>query len=112
MSDVTANRTRRSKRDQIRDFFVANIGKCFSTAQLHAQFGTAFRTRVSDLNKDQDCLIFIRNIVQRSAHGERSWYYAEWRSSPQSPQPQQPVIPSTDTFPEFGDLTPEPRWPD
>ena len=104
MVDFSPSRSRVSKREQIRAFFLANLKQSFSTAELHTRFGTAFRTRVSDLNHDDDCPIVIRNVVRCSADGERSWYYAEWRSA----------LPATENY-ESGllfDVSPEPRYPD
>jgi hypothetical protein len=71
-------RTRESRRDQVLAFFRQHVGESFRTADLHAEFGSAFRSRVSDLNRDPACPIAIRNHVERLPNGtESSVYWAE-----------------------------------
>ena len=52
---------RASKKQEIREFFCMHLGQKFGTAFLHARFGTSFRTRVSELNRDPECPITICN---------------------------------------------------
>ncbi len=72
---------RESRRDQVLAFFCQHIGESFRTAALHAEFGSAFRSRVSDLNRDPACPITIRNHVEHLPTGtDSSCYWAEWNS--------------------------------
>ena len=69
-----------TKRDLILRFFSDRLEIRFRTDDLHLRFGTAFRTRVSELNRDPDSPISIRNQTERLADGkEASWYWAELR---------------------------------
>jgi hypothetical protein len=76
--EVLAHRA--TKREEIAEFFTANLGQRFGSSELHVRFGTSFRTRVSDLNKDSSSPIVVRNQVDAQASGsEHSFYWAEWR---------------------------------
>jgi hypothetical protein len=75
---------RQSRRKQILYFFQTHLGTRFATAELHERFGTSFRTRVSELNRDVACPIKIRNEVgvisaERGQLREQSVYWAEPR---------------------------------
>jgi hypothetical protein len=98
--------SRANRREQIRQFFLGNIATSFPTLELHCRFGSAFRGRVSEINRDPDCPISIKNCCERLEDGgEASWYFSELRAQPAQ---------STTLF-ESGllfDLTPEPRYPD
>lgn len=77
---------RQSASAKIVEFFSANLGQCFPTSELHWKFGSGFRTRVSELNRDPDCLIRIFNDTTpgRNENGqpcEKSVYWAELRAS-------------------------------
>jgi hypothetical protein len=85
---------RRSKRQLIEGFFAESPGKRYSSANLHARFGSSFRTRVSEINRDSDSPIQIFNETCSTETGEASVYWAELRSKPR-------------VFPEFGDLSPD-----
>lgn len=98
-----------SKRDQILAFFCQRIGRGFRTDELHAQFGTAFRTRAAELNRDPDCVITIRNHTEHLPDGREGSYYRAERRSPR--HPRQPTVATTGTFPEFDDLAPGPFTP-
>jgi len=79
---------RRSRRVQILEFFLARLGERFGTAELQSHFGSAFRTRVSELNRDLLCPIRILNesTAARDERGEpceRSVYWAELRPDEQ-----------------------------
>ncbi len=74
---VHANRE--TKRDLICTFFEQRLGVKFSSAALHGRFGSSFRTRVSELNRDPDCTINIRNKVDFIEGSEQSVYWAEPR---------------------------------
>jgi hypothetical protein len=79
---------RGSRRTEIREFFLAHLGERFSSAELHTRFGSAFRTRASELNRDSACPIHIRNktSVGRDERGqprEQSSYWAELRAPAQ-----------------------------
>ena len=73
-SPVSAQR-RTSKAGAIVIFFVANLRVKFRTDELHERFGTSFRTRVSELNRNPACPITIHNRTIDDA----SWYWAEPR---------------------------------
>lgn len=67
---------RKSKKAQIRDHFAENLGRRYSSAEMHARWGSAFRTRVSDINRDPFEGIRIMNEVTTSTGGEeRSVYW-------------------------------------
>jgi hypothetical protein len=70
----------------IEAFFLEHLGERFRTSVLHERFGPAFRTRVSELNRDPICTIRILNETSagrddRGQSCERSVYWAELRSS-------------------------------
>jgi len=97
---------RESKRDQIRAFFSEHMGERFPTIDMHIKFGSAFRSRTSEINNDRNCAIVIRNYTQRLPDGrEISCYWAEPKFL------QHSDVASSDTFPEFGDLAPESEYP-
>lgn len=105
--DTRTQIARKSRRDQVLAFFSAHIGESFPTADLHVVFGSAFRTRTSELNRDPDCPIRVHNHTERSPDGqETSFYWAAWRI------PQEPSVETAGTFPEFGDLSPRERYPE
>jgi hypothetical protein len=75
------SQTRESRRDRIVAFFCAHVGERFPTDYLHGQFGPAFRSRVSEMNRDPECSIRVFNYTARRADGtELSCYWAEWNS--------------------------------
>lgn len=67
-------------------------------------FGSAVRTRISEINRDARRRIIIRNQVTFQDGEEHSVYWAEKRLVPRA-------LPSTTPqllcFPEFGDMAPE-----
>jgi hypothetical protein len=73
---TTAEQIRRSKRQLIEEFFTLNLGKCFPSAEMHAKFGSAFRTRVSEINRDPHSKI---QIVNETSSTDRSVYWAKRR---------------------------------
>lgn len=72
---------RLTKRQQIELFFSENPGRRFSSPDLHARFGSAFRTRVSEINRSPESVVIIRNEVTFGDGAEQSMYWAERRSS-------------------------------
>jgi hypothetical protein len=52
---------RRSKRDLLYDFFRARLHQPVNSFDLHVQFGTAVRARISEINSDPASDIVIRN---------------------------------------------------
>lgn len=88
---------RHSKRQRILNLFAQNLGKRYDSRDLHGMFGTAFRSRVSELNLDSECPIRIVNETTSTDEGEMSVYWGEARH-PES---------------LFGNLSPERyRYPD
>ena len=71
---------RESKKQQIEAFFGANLGKKFSSRWLHGQWGSALRTRISDINLDPAAKITIHNEVGWEDNvGETSLYWSALR---------------------------------
>ena len=68
---------RDSKKRQIYRFFADNLGRHFSTAELHQRFGTSFRTRVSEINRDPQSEIKICNKYALVGAVEMSTYWGE-----------------------------------
>lgn len=87
---------RQSKRQRILNLFAQNLGKRYESRNLHGMFGTFFRTRVSEINLDPNSPIRIVNETISTNDVEASVYWAELRQANSL----------------FGDLTPEPRYPD
>lgn len=75
---------RLTKRQQIESFFAENPGRRFSSADLHARFGSAFRTRASEINRSSESMVIIHNETTFADGAEQSVYWAEQRpnSSP------------------------------
>jgi hypothetical protein len=78
-------RARRSRRTQIEEFFLEHLGERFDTNLLHQRFGTSFRARASDINRNPAApiQIFNKTSVGRDTLGqacERSVYWAELRT--------------------------------
>jgi hypothetical protein len=72
---------RQSKRKKIEHLFRTNIGHRFSSAWLHAQFGSSFRARASEVNLDANSEIVIRNAFyfDREEGAEISTSWSELR---------------------------------
>jgi hypothetical protein len=100
---------RKSKRLEILTFFVANLRKRVGTGELHARFGTSFRTRVSELRHDPSCPIVINNATDRD---DSSVYWAVPRQ--EAEQQRAVTTESVALAPGslFGDLSPARRYPD
>jgi hypothetical protein len=96
---------RQSKRERIANLFAQNLGKRYESPTLHGMFGSSFRTRVSEINRDPSSPIRILKETVSLDDGETSVYWAELRK----PEFQKPAV-----APEslFDDLRPEPRYPD
>ena len=89
-SSVDRHAARCSRRVRIREFSISHLGERFTTANLHCRFGSAFRTRVSELNRDLSCPIQILNEStagrgERGESCERSVYCSEPLRSEQPP---------------------------
>ena|SRR5579864_7367774 len=78
---VDVNSHRQSKRELICAFFEQHLDVKFSSAALHGRFGSSFRTRVSELNRDPNCAITIKNQVHFIDGSEQSVYWAEPRTT-------------------------------
>ncbi len=74
-------RKRRKKKLAVEEFFSANLGIRFPTMELHQKFGTAVRTRISDVNRDPEAILTIHNKhwFDEIAQVEMSEYWAELR---------------------------------
>jgi hypothetical protein len=77
---ATVATIRRSKKQQIADFFLANVGVKFASSEMHSRWGTAFRTRAGEITRDESFPIVIRNEVLVKGQQERSRYWSEWRA--------------------------------
>jgi hypothetical protein len=95
---VLVSAHRRGKREQILQWFSANLGERVSSPLLHARYGSSFRTRVSELNRDVTSPIVIRNNVTFLDGEERSVYWSEPRAL--SDGPQQNAEQQSALFPE------------
>lgn len=85
---------RQSKRQCIVNLFAQHLGKRYESRNLHGMFGTSFRTRVSDINRDPASPIRIFNETISTDDRETSVYWAEAR-------------PMHDAKSLFGDLAPD-----
>jgi hypothetical protein len=75
-------RRRATKRDEIEKFFLDHLGVRFSTYRLHAIFGSAFRSRVSEINRSDNSPITIQNEVDPQTDGaEHSVYWSTRREA-------------------------------
>lgn len=77
---------RTSRRAAIEEFFRTHLRIEFRSAVLHQRFGSAFRTRVSEINRDPHASIRISNrpAVGRGVDGrpsEGSIYWGELRDT-------------------------------
>jgi hypothetical protein len=103
------SRQRATRRDAILSYFCAHVGERFPTADMHFRFGSAFRSRCSELNRSETSPITIHNHVERLPDGtESSCYWAEWKNS-------QPTIAWAQTSVQeslFGDTSATPEYPD
>lgn len=70
------SRVRTTKKERIYALFCENVGRKFNSAYLHATFGSAFRSRVSDINNDPASVIRIVNRVNTKDDGEVSVYWS------------------------------------
>lgn len=76
---IEIDQKRQTKRELIQEFFMSNLGKKFGTREMHYQWGTAFRTRVSEINNDSNAPIVIKNEMKwnKILKQEESCYFAE-----------------------------------
>ena len=84
MDGRIASRVRKNRRESIKSFLGEHLGERFSSTDLHLRFGTAFRARVSEINRDPSSRIRIKNKtgVVKDTGGdltERSVYWSEVR---------------------------------
>jgi len=74
---------RKTKREQITEFFVQNLGSRFRTDVLHRMFGPSFRTRVSEINRSESCPLRIVHVagteLLNGLPTQVNDYYAEWK---------------------------------
>jgi hypothetical protein len=73
---------RRNKRDLLAEEFRARLHEPISSPELHSKFGSAVRTRISELNRDPDGELLIRNYTYCTPAGEVSIYTATRRPTP------------------------------
>lgn len=96
-----ATKIRQSRRAAIEAFFLQHLGERSSTTTLHERFGSAFRTRVSEINRNRASAICILNKtnVAKGALGqpcEHSIYWAELRASAAEPAKPDTLKPATE----------------
>src|SRR5215469_3742047 len=84
ISPASVTVVRRNKREQIRDFFAQRLNQPFRSMAMHIMFGTGFRGRISELNRDPDCPITIKNETRLTPEGELSLYVAIPRGIPET----------------------------
>lgn len=71
---------RDSKRARLEQLFLAYMGRQFSSKHLHGLYGSSVRTRISELNRDPNCPIKIKNRTVSGTDGsEVSFYWSEKR---------------------------------
>ena len=70
---------RQTKRQQIEAWFAEHPGIRLSTRDCHARWGTAFRTRVSEINRSQFASVTIHNHTGRVGNIEESYYWGTTR---------------------------------
>jgi hypothetical protein len=71
---------RESKRDAIREFFLKHLGSPMGTTICHELFGPSFRSRLSELNRDPNEQLRVRNVTTSGKDGiERSVFVSEIR---------------------------------
>jgi hypothetical protein len=80
---------RKNKRDQLYAHFRERLHQPQNSIELHVRFGTSVRTRISEINRDPDTDIVIRNHTYCTDRGEVSLYTAAPR------------------YTLFGDISPE-----
>ena len=73
-------RLRSSKRAAIAEWFADHPGLRVSTGECHAKWGTAFRTRVSEINRDPTATVTICNHTSRCGNIEESCYWGHLRN--------------------------------
>jgi hypothetical protein len=66
---------RDSSRARVEAFFGDNIGIKFSTKFLHHRFGSAFRTRKSEINRDPFSSIHIKKECDVTKQGDERFRY-------------------------------------
>jgi hypothetical protein len=67
---------RETKRQKIEKFFTDHLGDLMESPAMHFRFGSSFRTRVSEINRDALCPIRIENVVVFVGKEERSSYWS------------------------------------
>jgi len=83
---------RASKRSKLIEFFRAQLGRPIPSIELHMQFGTAVRARISEINRGSEGELVIENHICLTPNGEISSYTASLRSGPPTlfPLPARP----------------------
>ena len=74
-----ALKLRATKRQQIEAWFAEHPGLRLSTWDCHARWGTAFRTRASEINRDSKATVTIHNHTGRIGNVEESYYWGTKR---------------------------------
>lgn len=67
---------RETKRGQIERYFADHLGELISSRALHMKYGSSVRTRISEINRDQDSSIRIENEVRFTENVEQSTYWS------------------------------------
>jgi len=72
---------RRSKGAQLHVYFRERLHQPQNSMELHVRFGTSVRARISEINRDPNSDIVIRNLTYCTPAGEVSLYTAAPRGS-------------------------------
>lgn len=72
---IDSPENRKSMRQLIHTFFFCSVGRVYTSRILHDMFGSAFRTRVSEINRNRSSRIRIINSMETG----NSRYWAERR---------------------------------
>ena len=72
---------REGKRAQIEKYFAEHLGEVLSSRTCHIKWGSSFRTRVSEINRDKTAPILINNQVKFAEGVEQSVYWSSRRGT-------------------------------
>ena len=67
---------RDTKRGQIERYFSQHLGELVSSRAIHMRYGSSARTRISEINRDPNAPITIKNEVCFTEGREQSSYFS------------------------------------